>query len=144
MGQTEGSAIYFAADFEVQKAQVCPMRDYFLAVQAVMMQAGAGKNPYAIGVYGSGLLCATLLDAGIVSFTWLSESGGFLGTPEFDKSKRWTVKKSLAQTSLCGLKGSNNPDRDDYEDNVARVDFGDWLAGGGAAMATRTRVRART
>jgi peptidoglycan hydrolase-like protein with peptidoglycan-binding domain len=73
VGQPAGSAIYFAVDFDPTPpdARGCVM-EYFHAVHDTL----AG-SPYAAGVYGSGLTCRAIRDAGFAKFTWLSQSTGF-------------------------------------------------------------------
>src|ERR1700731_3492223 len=54
-GQPSGSCVYFAVDLDVTGQQLIQnVVPYFKAVNAVMM------NHYAVGVYGSGLVCSTL------------------------------------------------------------------------------------
>lgn len=54
IGQPQGSAIYFAVDFDATPAEIAnEVTGYFVAIQT----AFAGK--YKVGVYGSGLVCAT-------------------------------------------------------------------------------------
>src|SRR5215204_7352745 len=84
IGQPSDSAIYFAVDFHISKsdmnAHVIP---FFEAINEAMSRSD-GRPTYRIGVYGSGLTCKTLLDSGLVKLTWLSQSTGFRGTPEFN------------------------------------------------------------
>ncbi len=75
IGQPAGSGIYFSADFDPDEGQIAgPLTDHFRAIHDAFAAAG---NPYRVGVYGSGLLCASLLAAGLVQLTWLSQSTGF-------------------------------------------------------------------
>ena len=46
--------------------------EYFHSVHDVLT-----ASPYAVGVYGSGLTCRLMRDAGFAKFTWLSQSTGF-------------------------------------------------------------------
>ena len=81
VGQPAGSAIYFAADFDPTPAQLGgPMMDHFRAVGRAFSVA---PTQYAVGVYGSGLACQTIRDAGLAAFTWLSGSTGFRGSESF-------------------------------------------------------------
>jgi peptidoglycan hydrolase-like protein with peptidoglycan-binding domain len=73
IGQPEGSAIYFAADFDPAPDDVRgPLMEYFHAVHDVF-----ATSPYSVGVYGSGLACRLIRDSGFAKFTWLSQSTGF-------------------------------------------------------------------
>jgi len=81
VGQPAGSAIYFAADFDPTASQVRgPVTDYFR--EAALALAVASPR-YAVGVYGSGLTCRVIRDAGLATFTWLSGSTGFQESARF-------------------------------------------------------------
>jgi glycoside hydrolase-like protein/SH3 domain-containing protein len=142
MGQPSGSAVYFAVDFDISRADLIRMVvPYFEAVRAVM--AAAGDTPsFRVGAYGSGLTCSTLLDRGLADFTWLSQSRGFRGTPEFRASNRWSLVQMMPET-LCGI--GVDPDMA----NPAFPDFGQFGVGrvgspeGLAARSRRFRVIAR-
>ncbi|HEX8666565.1 MAG TPA: glycoside hydrolase domain-containing protein [Beijerinckiaceae bacterium] len=123
IGQPSGSAIYFAVDFDISKpdinAHVVP---FFEAVNEEMSQSD-GRPTYRIGVYGSGLTCKTLLDMDLVKLTWLSQSTGFRGTPEFNASRRWNLLQLLPQ-NVCGISVDPNIVNPD------KPDFGQFGAGG--------------
>jgi len=73
LGQPSGSAIYFAADFDPSPVHVRgPVVQYFHAVHDAL-----AASPFRVGVYGSGLTCRLVRDAGFAEFTWLSQSTGF-------------------------------------------------------------------
>jgi peptidoglycan hydrolase-like protein with peptidoglycan-binding domain len=81
VGQPAGSAIYFAADFDPTPAQLDgPIINHFWAVARAL---SAAPIPYTVGVYGSGLVCGAIRDAGLASFTWLSGSTGFRESETF-------------------------------------------------------------
>jgi peptidoglycan hydrolase-like protein with peptidoglycan-binding domain len=81
VGQPAGSAIYFAADFDPTPAQLGgPMMDHFREVARAF---AAAPTRYAVGVYGSGLACRTIRDAGLAAYTWLSGSAGFRESESF-------------------------------------------------------------
>jgi hypothetical protein len=123
IGQPSDSAIYFAVDFDISKpdinAHVIP---FFEAINEEMSRSD-GRPTYRIGVYGSGLTCKTLLDSGLVKLTWLSQSTGFRGTPEFNASRRWNLLQLLPK-SLCGISVDPNIVNPD------KPDFGQFGAGG--------------
>src|SRR5262245_16501386 len=84
INQPIGSGIYFSADFDASQATYnSAIRPHFEAIAAAFDAAG---NPYRIGVYGSGAICKSLLEAGLVQLAWLSQSRGFRGTPQFKAS----------------------------------------------------------
>lgn len=68
--------VYFAVDCDVQPEVVL---QYF---QELYNQFGKKIGP-PIGVYGSGSVCQALLDAGLVSYTWLAQSTGWAGWEAF-------------------------------------------------------------
>ncbi|HET7715414.1 MAG TPA: DUF1906 domain-containing protein [Bauldia sp.] len=102
IGQPEGSAIYFAVDYNADgtdlKERIVP---YFEAVGEAF--ARSPRRPdYRIGVYGNGIVCATLLDKGLAELAWLSQSTGHHGHEAFKKSNRWTLFQHPA-AMLCTI-----------------------------------------
>jgi hypothetical protein len=118
--QAPASAIYFAVDFDAPKTAVKNNIQPFFQGLADGFAAESGGTPdYAVGVYGSGLVCSTLLDLELASFAWVSQSMGFTGTKDFLKTKRWTLKQNLPSI-VCGL------DVDTDERNPAQPEIGDF------------------
>ena len=108
LGQPAGTAIYFAVDCDVTASEISAgVVPYFQSVNAVIGSA------YAIGVYGSGLTCTTLLDANLATYAWLTCSMGFEGSKTFT---RWNIKQSDEET-VCGI---------DVDPDVAIADFGQF------------------
>jgi Domain of unknown function (DUF1906)/Putative peptidoglycan binding domain len=117
IGQPSGSAIYFAVDYDASDADIrTRIVPYFAAVRSALT-GGTGTPSYQIGVYGSGAVCQALLKAGLVSFTWVSQSGGFNGTAAFLRSGQWNLHQRLPST-LCGLSVDQN------DPNPQRPQFG--------------------
>lgn len=115
--QPAGSAIYFAVDYDasIQDVQGA-ITDYFNGVVQGMANASGGNPSYDIGIYGSGLVCSTILsNVPGVSYSWLSESTGYTGTSTYSN---WDVKQSVPTCSLCSLTTQ------DYEDCVSAGSFG--------------------
>lgn len=116
--QPPGSAIYFSADFDatdaVYQSSILP---HFKAIVATFAAAG---NPYRIGVYSSGAVCKSLLDASLVELTWLSQSSGFRGTPQFKASRRWNLLQALPVHGFCNF-------NDDVDPDEINGDFGGFL-----------------
>jgi hypothetical protein len=124
--QPIGSGIYFSADFDVTQAEFdSAIRPHFVAIAAAFATAG---NPYRIGVYSSGAVCKSLLDAGIVQLTWLSQSSGFRATREFKASRRWNILQALPVRRFCDFDDEIDPD----EINNDIGDFGGFLLQGAA------------
>jgi glycoside hydrolase-like protein len=131
--QPAGSAIYFSADFDADPDTYNnAIRPHFEAISAAFAAAG---NPYRIGVYSSGFVCKRLLDAGLVQLTWLSQSGGFRGTPEFKASGRWNILQKLPVTNFCNFNDDVDPD----EINAGNGDFGGFLLQAAAAGVVSAR-----
>jgi len=118
INQPPGSAIYFSADFDASQATFNnAIRPHFEAIVAAFAAAG---NPYRIGVYSSGAVCKSLLDAGLVKLTWLSQSSGFRGTADFKISRRWNILQALPVANFCNF----DDDVDPNEINGGIDDFG--------------------
>jgi hypothetical protein len=87
VGQPPNTAIYFAVDFDALASQISGLIvPYFTSVNTVL----AGK--YQVGVYGSGLVCATLRTANLAKNFWLACAPGWQGTRDFTG---WHIRQSL-------------------------------------------------
>lgn len=92
--QPLGSAIYFSVDYNATVDDIDgPVTEYFKVV------AGALRPKFSVGVYGSGATCSAMLTAGLADLAWLSQSIGFLGTPDYT---RWSLKQGFPH-KFCGL-----------------------------------------
>jgi len=78
IGQPQGSTIYFAVEGlpnGYKTGDLPKIKDYFAGVK------GAVGVKYALGVYGDGVVCKTLLDDGTCKHTWLAAAScSFEGT----------------------------------------------------------------
>lgn len=106
VGQPAGSAIYFAVDFDPALADVRgPVSDYFTAVAKAFAVA---PTRYALGVYGSGLTCRIIRDAGLATFTWLT------GSTAYQESAKFRPQADLLQVAperkICNGKLSIDAD----------------------------------
>jgi hypothetical protein len=120
VGQPAGSAIYFAADFNAQGDEVGSVVDYFRGVGAGLSGAPGGAH-YAVGVYGSGVVCDAVKRAGLARYTWLSNSIVWDGATDYED---WNIMQG---TALQGLSFDNDA-------NQARSDYGAFqVSGNGAA-----------
>lgn len=99
IGQPTRSAIYFAVDYDADSSDIQNrILDYFQGIQSAFAKsAKAGFPDYAIGAYGSGLTCATLLHKQAVSHTWLAQSMGWRGSRIFSE---WNIKQGRGTTVL--------------------------------------------
>lgn len=134
--QPSASAIYFSVDFDPSKSEYeNSVKPFFEGVNEAFAQ---GNSPYRIGVYGSGLICRSLLDAVLVTYTWLSMSTGFRGTPEFTASNKWHLLQRREVKGFCNL---SSVDPDDINGN--KLDFGGFLLSSAVSPAlTFARVSA--
>lgn len=122
IGQPQGSAIYFAVDWDfIKESELVSIGAYFGEVGAAL----AGS--YRVGVYGSGHVCDRLLTKGLVNFAWLSQSQGWSGYDGFLKSQRW----ALAQGQITTLPGTDYRYDPNYS-NTAFPDFGQFKLNAGA------------
>jgi hypothetical protein len=96
IGQPFGSAIYFAVDYDPTQADLDGViSNYFTGVHAALYVANEGEPSYRVGVYGSGLCCGTLIDRGIATLSWLSQSTAFAGSRQYAEQKRYDLIQML-------------------------------------------------
>lgn len=103
IGQTPGSAVYFAVDEDFKLAQIRGLiRPYFEGVKAAFDEAGKGQAYLRIGVYGSGLACRVLKqELGFISHTWLAEAPGWWESATYTG---WDVRQHRNDgEALCDL-----------------------------------------
>jgi hypothetical protein len=106
VGQPKGTPIYFGVDYNAKPEDVTEVLvPYFRRVSSILSPA------YTAGVYGSGLVCKTLLDDKSVTHSWLSQSTAFLGTSSFTD---WNMLQ------LLDFDASTDPD-------LAKADFGGFI-----------------
>lgn len=93
--------LFFAVDFDASEDDLNgPVGDYFKAIHA-----GMTANGRLVGVYGSGLSCATLIGLGLAHYTWLAMSTGWSGY------EGWKDKCSILQhvsTAVAGIACDTN------------------------------------
>ena len=142
-----GAAVYFAVDYDASMAHISgQILDYFGGVDQGVRDAGGGVSSYVVGIYGSGAACAFMKShCPFVRFSWLAESTGWLGSQAYAD---WDIQQRRATAPLCSF----GPD--DYEENLARAEFGGFkvalAAGpldanipGAAAMAASAVVHSK-
>ena len=97
--QPPNSAIYFGVDGGWKTPeQLASIEAYFRAADAGL--AGSG---YRVGVYGSGLVCRTLLGKGLAELCWLSNARTWPEYEPYRKSLKWKLLQRLE--SRCGGRG---------------------------------------
>ncbi len=113
--QPPGSAIYFGVDGGWKTAdQLANIEAYFRAVDA-----GVAGSGYRVGVYGSGLVCRTLLGKGFAELCWLSNAKTWPEYEPYRKSLKWKLLQQLE--SRCGGRGV-----DSNLTNGTDTDFGQF------------------
>jgi len=94
--QPFGSAIYFAVDYDPTQADLDGViSNYFTGVHAALYVANEGAPSYRVGVYGSGLCCGTLVERGMASLSWLSQSTAYAGSREYAAQQRYDLIQML-------------------------------------------------
>jgi hypothetical protein len=91
--QPNNTSIYFTVDYDASESDLVAIKAYFEALQPM-------RKTYLLGIYGSGMVCKFLKDAGLVDKTWLSQSTGFPGYTE------WLSQADIVQgreTTVDGL-----------------------------------------
>lgn len=100
IGQPAGTPIYFGVDFDAAQTHIVGgITDYFHGIGEAFNTIGHNQPVYKIGVYGSGKVCAWLLNHDLASFTWLAQSTGWAGFHQFTD---WNIKQGPTH-NLCGL-----------------------------------------
>jgi hypothetical protein len=119
IGQPPGSGIYFAVDFDVAPDAIASsVIPFFEGVREAFDSESYGGPGYRVGVYGSGLLCDTLVDRGLATLRWLTMSRGFRGTREALQDGRYHLAQRYPEAKICGISVDYN------EANPAMPDFG--------------------
>jgi hypothetical protein len=94
--QPRGSAIYFGVDGPWQAAyELANVAAYFQELKARLVGFG-----YRIGVYGSGLVCNTLLSTGLAELCWLGAPTAWPDYHAYYQTRRWGLAQ--LRTSRCG------------------------------------------
>jgi len=125
VGQPEGSAIYFGVDFNVNRATVEPVLEYFRAIGRTV------GNHYAIGVYGNGFVNRTLRQEKLVAYNWISASRSHEETVDFYNSGQWHLFQNQVDRRWFGPPGkcSTGLDVDTNMQNPRVPSIGAWGAG---------------
>ena len=125
VGQPEGSAIYFGVDFNVNRASVEPVLEYFRAIGRTV------GSHYAIGVYGNGFVNRTLREEKLVAYNWISASRSHEETVAFYNSGQWHLFQNQVDRRWFGPPGkcSMGLDVDTNIQNPTVSSIGAWGAG---------------
>jgi hypothetical protein len=99
VGQPEGSAIYFGVDFNVTRASVDAVLEYFRVINQTV------GNHHAIGVYGNGFVNRILRQEKLVAYNWISASRSHEGTVDFYNSGQWHLFQNQVDRRWFGPPG---------------------------------------
>jgi hypothetical protein len=95
--QLKGSAIYFGVDGAWKSPYaLTSIMAYFTEVKARLREAG-----YRVGVYGSGLVCNTLLSVGLAELCWLAAPTSWPEFHDYYPTKQWKLVQ-LPTTHCAG------------------------------------------
>lgn len=94
--QPQGTPIYFTVDYDATPQDLtATIVPYFRSVRE-------SRGSYLVGVYGSGLVCRTLKELGLVSYSWLAQSTGWAEYEQYKQSNQWNLLQ-LWTTDFHGL-----------------------------------------
>jgi hypothetical protein len=94
--QPRGSAIYFGVDGPWKRPyELANIIAYFHEVKARLASTG-----YRIGVYGSGLVCNTLLANALAELCWLAAPTNWPNYHDYYQTRQWRLVQ--LPTSQCG------------------------------------------
>ena len=114
IGQPADTPIYFAVDYDASTDDVAGVINaYFQGIRDGFKAIGQDAPRYQVGVYGSGLVCSTLLQNHLATFAWLSQSTGFRGSRQFAQQKAYNLIQ-LLPTDVCNINidpDETNPDK---------------------------------
>jgi hypothetical protein len=132
VGQPEGSAIYFGLDFNVTRATLDSVLEYFRVINQTV------GNHYAIGVYGNGFVNRTLRQEKLVAYNWLSVSRAHAETVDFYNSGQWHLFQNQVDRRWFGPSGkcATGLDLDTNIQNPRASSIGAW---GGAGEVDKSR-----
>lgn len=118
INQPAGSGIYFSVDFDASNNEIeSNIAPYFEGVKRAFTEESGGNPEYRVGAYGSGLVCRSLTEKGLINLTWLAMSRGFRGTREALNAGEFHLAQRAPATTLCGIGvdfNDSNPDRPDF------------------------------
>lgn len=122
-GQPSGSAIYFAVDFDASAGQArSAILPHFRGVTRAFTEDDPTLPSLRVGVYGSGLVCRMVKEAGLCELTWISCSTGWTESHEWLASGQWDLRQYLPKT-IAGI--------DTDPDEARQPDWGAFMPWGG-------------
>jgi hypothetical protein len=84
IGQPAETPIYFAVDCDLSYDAISTrLFNYFVGIRNTWDVPGHPRLPYAVGVYGSGLVCEKMTDWVLANYSWLAGAKGWQGYEAF-------------------------------------------------------------
>ena len=103
IGQPKGSAIYFGVDNGWDDAtSIGKVKEYFQTIKDVLKKNG---NRFEVGVYGSGLMCQTMREKHLASYSWIAGlSDGWPGRPDYLATQKWNLYQNVLEFPVGSVK----------------------------------------
>jgi hypothetical protein len=113
--QPADTPIYFAVDYDASPEDTAGViTEYFNGIQQAFNTISRNSPVYVPGVYGSGLVCSTILNAGLAAFAWLAQSTGWRGSKTF---QNYNIKQGKEITECVELGGVDADTDESPNDN---------------------------
>ncbi|KJC51675.1 hypothetical protein UP09_01935 [Bradyrhizobium sp. LTSP885] len=129
IGQPQGSGIYFGIEKDggFESGDLPRISTYFTDIKRTI----GGK--FDIGIYSNGTPCGSLLQAGLVKYTWLAAASyGHDGTWDFYSSGLWTIAQvgplDIKTWKIPSWKVAPKAPRWEIDVDFAKNEFGSFLA----------------
>jgi hypothetical protein len=97
--------IFFGVDFDTSPSMYPYVRRYFNSIRERLRIAR-----FKLGVYGNGYVCKRLLQDGLVSACWLSQSVGFRESFDYERAGAWVLKQCATRKPFSGSMVEFDPD----------------------------------
>ena len=98
INQPEGSAIYFAVDYDATDDDIeNHIKPHFEAIHNTLSQLANGALGYKVGIYGSG----KVINSVKADYRWLAESKGWSGYQDAINNKNYELYQTPGRTDFC-------------------------------------------
>ena len=123
--QTPQSGIYFAVDFNPAPGQLGQIGEYFRGINDVL-----AAPDYRTGVYGSGLVCRTMLAENLASLSWLAGATSWRGIQSVDwhESQAFGAEGAWHIRQHVSVRVPGVPFQIDPDATQDGLDWGAWVA----------------
>jgi hypothetical protein len=126
--QPSFTPIYFAVDYDASQGDIDGViSEYFKGIIESFNLISDENSIYIIGVYGSGLVCKTLLDTKKVGYTWLAQSKGWRGYNSFHDYNIKQLDEKTECADLNPIAGDLNESPDQKEGSFQVLHLVDYI-----------------